>query len=119
MISDRLNAAGFEINSFNNGSDAWEHLKSISARVAAGEKLSDICNVVITDIEMPMMDGYSLTKNIKDDPYLKSLPVIIFSSIISEEVLHKGHSVGANAQLTKPQIGELLETIRLLLEPTN
>lgn len=116
MITDRLNFAGFEINSFNNGNDAWEHMKLVSKRVSAGEKLSDICNVVITDVEMPIMDGYSLTKNIKSDPNLSSLPVIIFSSIISEDVLHKGRSVGANAQLTKPQIGELLDTIRILLE---
>jgi len=119
MITERLKLSGFEIESFNNGSDAWNRLKEISNRVAKGEILKDLCSIVITDIEMPLMDGYSLTKNIKNDPNFVNLPVVIFSSIISEDVLHKGRSVGADAQLIKPQIGELLETVRVLLQNYN
>lgn len=115
MITERLKLAGFEIESYNNGNDAWVRLNEISKTVAKGEKLSDYCDIVITDIEMPEMDGYSLTKNIKSDSNLAGLPVVIFSSIISEDVLHKGRSVGANAQLSKPQIGELLDTVRILI----
>ncbi len=115
MITERLNLAGFEIESYHNGNDAWNRLAEISKLVASGEDLANYCDIVITDIEMPIMDGYSLTKNIKNDTRLASLPVVIFSSIISEDVLHKGRSVGANAQLSKPQIGELLETVRILL----
>lgn len=116
MITDKLKLAGFDIISFKDGKEAWDKLNEISKEVAQGKLLKDFVQVVITDIEMPVLDGYSLTKSIKSNPYLANLPVVIFSSIISEDVLHKGKSVGADAQLTKPQIGELLDTVRYLIE---
>ena len=115
MITERLKFAGFEIVSFNNGKEAWDFMADVSNKVHNGANLKSLVNLVITDIEMPMMDGYSLTKNIKTDKILANLPVVIFSSIISADVLHRGKSVGADAQLTKPQIGELLETVRTLM----
>lgn len=115
MITDRLNKAGFEIISKNDGEEAWKFLQDIETRVSAGEPIDKIINLVITDIEMPRMDGYTLTRNIKNSTVLSLLPVIIFSSIVSQDILHKGTSVGADAQLTKPQIGELLETIRTIM----
>lgn len=119
MITDRLKIAGFEIEAYHNGEEAWRRLKEISQKVSAGAKLEDFCDVVITDIEMPMMDGYTLTKLIKSDPNLQKLPVVIFSSIVSEDILHKGKAVGADAQLTKPQIGELLSAVRYLIDNAN
>lgn len=116
MITSRLNKAGFEIKAFNDGLAAWEYLNELSQKVNKGENLDNHVNVVITDIEMPKMDGYSLTKRIKSDENLSQLPVVIFSSIISEDILHKGKSVGADAQLTKPQIGELLDALRYILQ---
>lgn len=115
MISDRLNMAGFEIHSFNDGFEAWQFLQETANSVKTVEELKTKVNVIITDIEMPQMDGYSLTKQVKSHPLLSKIPVLIFSSIVSQEILHKGKSVGADAQLTKPQIGELLETVRNLL----
>ena len=115
MITDRLIKAGFDIIPYNNGKDAWDALNDITAKVNAGEELTQHVNVVVTDIEMPKMDGYTLTKQIKSNEVLKDLPVIIFSSIVSDDVFHKGKSVGADAQLTKPQIGQLIETIDNLL----
>ena len=65
---------------------------------------------------MPMMDGHRLTKLVKDDNELKKIPLIIFSSLINEEMRRKGESLGADAQLTKPEIGQLVEAIdRLVL----
>jgi two-component system chemotaxis response regulator CheV len=61
---------------------------------------------------MPRMDGYTLTKNIKTDASLKALPVILFSSLISKGLLHKGQSVGADAQITKPEFGGLTHQVR-------
>lgn len=116
LITERLKLAGYEIESFQNGEDAWSRLSAISKEAATGKDISDFVNVVITDIEMPKMDGYTLTKNIKSDPHLNQLPVVIFSSIVSQDVLHKGKSVGADVQLTKPQIGELLEILRALVK---
>ena len=116
MITDRLQTAGFEILAFNDGEEAWKKMQEISAKVSNGKSLDKLVNVMITDIEMPKMDGYSLVKKIKNDPNLKNLPVVIFSSIVSNDILHKGQSVGADAQLTKPQIGELLSVVRALID---
>ena len=62
------------------------------------------------------MDGHRLTKLIKDNAKTKDIPVIIFSSLINEEMRIKGEALGANAQLTKPEIGNLIEVVdRLVL----
>jgi len=117
MITERLSKAGFEIISCNDGQEALEKIIEIVNKVETGQgKVSDYVDLVITDIEMPKMDGYTLIKNIKSHKLLSTLPVIIFSSLVSPEIVHKGKAVGADAQLTKPQIGELLDTIRYLLE---
>ncbi|OJE48813.1 hypothetical protein BAQ49_27125 [Bacillus proteolyticus] len=65
-------------------------------------------HLLITDIEMPKMDGHHLTKIIKDSEVMKQLPVIIFSSLITNELFYKGETVGANAQVSKPDIQELI-----------
>lgn len=119
MITEKLISAGFEIVSFNDGESAWNYLQSLSTKCKTKQDLKAYCDVIVTDIEMPKMDGYTLTKNIKSDPILSNIPVVIFSSIISQDLLHKGKSVGADAQLTKPQIAFLIETIYDILEKNN
>lgn len=117
MITERLHKAGFEITACNDGEEALAKIIEIINKVESGKgKLNDYIDVVITDIEMPKMDGYALTKNIKSHKLLTKLPVVIFSSLVSPDIIHKGKAVGADAQLTKPQIGELLETVRSLLD---
>ena len=81
--------------------------------------MDDKVHCVITDIEMPQMDGHRLTKLIKSDDKLKHLPVIIFSSLVNEEMRRKGESLGADAQLTKPEIGSLVDAIDELLAKRN
>ncbi len=71
---------------------------------------------MITDIEMPQMDGHALTKRIKEHKILKKLPVIIFSSLISGDLRHKGEAVGADAQLSKPEVGGLVALIDALIK---
>jgi two-component system chemotaxis response regulator CheV len=73
---------------------------------------------VITDIEMPQMDGHRLTKLIKEDEQLKKLIVVIFSSMINEDLRRKGEQLGADAQLTKPEIGSLVSAVDGLLGVT-
>ena len=70
---------------------------------------------VVTDIEMPQMDGHRLLKLIKNDPDLKDIPVIIFSSLINEEMRKKGESLGADAQLSKSDIGEFIKKLDEIL----
>lgn len=113
MIDDALQRAGFtDIKNFNNGQEAWDYLKSIRH----DSDLYDKVNLIITDIEMPEMDGHRLTKLVKDDPRLGRLPVVIFSSLIDDQMRLKGESLGADEQLTKPEIGNLVHVIDKLLE---
>ena len=65
-------------------------------------------DVICLDVEMPRMDGHHLTKRIKSHPRLKELPVVIFSSLINEEMRLKGEALGAFAQITKPEIEQLI-----------
>ena len=69
----------------------------------------------MTDIEMPQMDGLHLTLKIKEDPLLKRIPVILFSSLIREDNRRKGESVGADAQVSKPDSQQMIEAIETCL----
>ena len=113
MIDDSLERAGFtNVTNFNNGQEAWNYLRNLSHDPDLYDKVS----LVITDIEMPEMDGHRLTKLVKDDPRLKHLPVVIFSSLIDDQMRIKGEQLGADEQLTKPEIGNLVHVIDKLLE---
>ncbi len=113
MILEALNEAGYtNVTSFPNGQEAWNYMQSIEKEVAdAGAKLMSRVACVITDIEMPKMDGHRLTKLIKENKILDKVPVIIFSSLIDEAMRIKGEALGANAQLSKPEIGNLVSTV--------
>ncbi|MCL2632893.1 MAG: chemotaxis protein [Oscillospiraceae bacterium] len=110
MIYKALNTAGYtNIKSFSDGQQIWDYLASmrdeaINNNVPIETKVA----AVISDIEMPMMDGHHLTKLIKEDKILKKLPVILFSSLIDDAMQVKGRELGANAQLSKPEIGNLV-----------
>lgn len=113
MLHDTLSEAGFQnLEFFENGQDAITYLEHLSADA---EVFSESVQLVITDIEMPQMDGHHLTKKIKEHPLLQKLPVIIFSSLITNELRHKGSVVGADAQISKPEISELVLKIDELI----
>lgn len=112
MILECLHAAGFStIRKFDNGEEAWEYLNGLPKE---GNPIDTVA-CIITDIEMPKMDGHRLTKLVKDDNYLKKIPLVIFSSLIDEQMHAKGESLGADAQLSKPDIGRLVEVIDQLV----
>ena len=77
--------------------------------------LLDKVQLIITDIEMPQMDGHRLTKLCKSDDTIKKIPLIIFSSLVNEEMRRKGEQLGADAQLTKPEIGMLVDAVDKLI----
>lgn len=118
LLRRNFEAAGFEVEVKNNGEDAWAHLQGLKAEaVRKGVPATRLLDAVVSDVEMPRMDGYTLTKSIKSDSVLKELPVILFSSLISKGLLHKGQSVGADAQITKPEFGGLTHQVRdMILE---
>ena len=78
-------------------------------------RIDEEAALIITDIEMPQMDGHRLTKLVKDDLELKRIPLIIFSSLITEEMRIKGKELGANEQMSKPEIGHLVSVMDNLL----
>ena len=113
MIKDSLFRAGYSnLMNFNNGREAWEYLSSIRNEPDFYKRAA----LLITDIEMPEMDGHRLTKLVKDDEKMKRMPIIIFSSLINEEMRIKGKQLGANEQLSKPEIGRLVEVMDELLD---
>ncbi len=117
LISSFMERDGFEVIQDVNGQDAWDRLTGWKAEAdAAGGKITEHVNLVVTDIEMPAMDGHNLCRRIKDDPVLKELPVILFSSLINERLFHKGQSVGADDQVTKPEIATMAERAKNLIE---
>ena len=113
MIRESLQKAGYtNVKKFDNGQEAWDYLKKVKDTV---ENIKDEVAIIITDIEMPKMDGHRLTKLVKDDEKLKKIPLIIFSSLINEEMRIKGKQLGADEQLSKPEIKHLVEVIDHLL----
>ena len=113
MVEQSLNKAGYHnIRKFNNGQEAWDYLESIRDDSDLLEKAS----LIITDIEMPQMDGHHLTKLVKSDEKLKNIPLIIFSSLINAEMEKKGRELGADEQLSKPEIGHLVSIMDELIE---
>jgi len=114
LLKDTLTKAGFKnLRIFDDGKQALDFLKGLAEE--KGEDFNKYAQILITDIEMPQMDGLTLTRKIKEDLVLNKLPVVIFSSLITEELRHKGESVKADAQLSKPEINELVDTIDKLL----
>lgn len=94
----------FSVESADSGKTALGILREKAEQAREkGCPVTDLVNVVITDVEMPVMDGYTLCRSIKDDPTLAAIPVYLFSSLITEETQHKGASVKADGQFPKPQ----------------
>lgn len=112
MIHSCLEKAGYtNLIATNNGLEAWNYLNGIKGEPNFKERVG----LVITDLEMPQMDGHKLLKNIKTDPVMSHIPVVIFSSLINEDMKRKGDMLGADAQLSKPEIGKLVSAIDGLL----
>lgn len=113
LIIGFLHKSGYKNTvKFNNGKEAWNYLTEAKE---SGLPISNYVSCIVSDIEMPLMDGHRLTKLIKSDEKLKHIPVILFSSLISDELRIKGQEVGADEQITKPEIVELVNIIDRLI----
>lgn len=108
LIVDSLHKAGYaNLIHTENGQQAYDVIEECKKEGTLKEHVQ----CVITDIEMPLMDGHRLTKLIKSDEETKDIPVVIFSSLVNDEMKRKGAALGANAQLSKPEIGNLVHTV--------
>ncbi len=113
LITECLKKSGYtNLIVEENGQEAWDVIEAMQAKGDITKHL----DCIITDIEMPLMDGHRLTKLVKSDAELRDIPVIIFSSLVNEEMRKKGEQLGADAQLTKPEIGKLVEAIDKLID---
>ena len=108
LIVDSLKKAGYDnLIHTENGQEAYDVICDCKEKGT----LRDHVQCIITDIEMPLMDGHRLTKLVKSDDATKNIPVVIFSSLVNEEMKRKGEALGADAQLSKPEIGNLVKVI--------
>lgn len=108
LIVDSLHRAGYvNLIHTENGQQAYDVIEECKREGTLKEHVQ----CIITDIEMPVMDGHRLTKLVKSDDETKDIPVIIFSSLVNDEMKKKGESLGADAQLSKPEIGNLVKVI--------
>lgn len=106
MIFEGLNKAGYmNVIPYNNGLELWEALMQYKENGTLEKNVK----CVVTDIEMPQMDGHRLLRMMKEDPELKHIPVIIFSSLINEQMRKKGERLGASAQLSKNEFGDFIQ----------
>ena len=115
QLSLRLKAAGYEIIGANNGQDGLDKLQALTQ----GKDVLDVIQLVVYDVEMPIMDGYSMTAKIKGDERLGVLPVIMHSSLAGEANFRKGHEAGCDDYIVKfdPQV--LLHAVEQLLQESS
>lgn len=112
LIVDSLKKAGYHnLIHTENGKEAWDIISDCKQKGTLDEHVK----CVITDIEMPLMDGHRLTRLVKEDDATKDIPVVIFSSLVNDDMKKKGESLGADAQLSKPEIGNLVKVIDSLV----
>jgi two-component system chemotaxis response regulator CheV len=117
QIVQVLDRIGVRHQQATNGAEAWELLQGMAASAQAeGTPLRKKIDLILTDAEMPEMDGYVLTQKIKSDPRFKGIPVVMHSSLSSDANRSMGKSVGADAYVPKFDPLMLADTLRPLLE---
>lgn len=105
-IGNTLRASGYtNLQFFENGADAWQWIEQ---RFHTAGRVEDVGDLLIADVEMPRVDGLHLTKLIKQHPELRRIPVLLYSSIVTPDNRKKGDAVGADAQVAKPELAEVV-----------
>lgn len=113
LIVESLKKAGYDnLIHTENGQKAYD----VVCQCKEDGTLKDHVRLIITDIEMPEMDGHRLTKLIKTDDATADIPIILFSSLVNDDMRRKGEALGADAQLSKPEIGNLVRIVDQLVE---
>jgi two-component system chemotaxis response regulator CheV len=114
-----LEQAQYTVTRTTCGREAWEQMQNWAKEAeTSGKPITDYVNLVISDIEMPQMDGHSLTRLIKAETIFNKIPVILFSSLISDVVREKGLNAGADDQVSKPDLPSLTQRAGELIRKT-
>lgn len=109
LIQDTLASAGYNVITCKDGGEAHEKLMNL-IDVAKEENLpiKELLDAVVTDVEMPRMDGMHLVKRLRDTEAYNQMPILMFSSLMSEDNRAKALALGANDTITKPEIGRMV-----------
>ncbi len=106
LLVTTLHDSGYRfVRDFGNGQDAWEYLQKLAEKPGP---IGDHVRIIVSDVEMPKMDGHRLLKLVREHERLAEIPFVLFSSLISEEMRRKGESLGASGQIAKPEINDLI-----------
>lgn len=120
IVKSFLEKSGYQVTTASNGREAWEYLSKLaqsqSGQNVDSHEINQIVDLVISDIEMPEMDGHALTSRIRETPALKKLPVVLFSSLITDALRAKGIKVGADRQVSKPDLAGLDKIVKEIIE---
>ncbi|MCR5834459.1 MAG: chemotaxis protein [Selenomonadaceae bacterium] len=109
LLVSTLHDSGYRfVRDFGNGQDAWNYLQTLAAKEG---DISEHVGIIVSDVEMPKMDGHRLLKLVRNNERLTDVPFVLFSSLINEEMRLKGEDLGASAQISKPEIGQLIELL--------
>ena len=110
LLVTTLHESGYRyVRDFGNGQDAWDYLQKLSQKEDV--PIEDQVRIIVSDVEMPKMDGHRLLKLVREDERLKDIPFVLFSSLISEEMRLKGEELGASGQISKPEINKLINLL--------
>lgn len=111
FLQQTLTTAGYEnVKVTGDGQEAWEAIEA-----TVNDPMSPRFDVIVSDIEMPRMDGLHLCRRVRENPQLRDTPIVIFSSLVSDDNLKKMAQVGADRTLTKPQLVELVRIVDELM----
>lgn len=104
-IHNVMQKAGFgSVESFVDGKRCWDRLQQV-------QSAAELPHLIISDIEMPEMDGLTLCRKIKENTELKQIKVLIYSSLINDASAHKCTEVGADGFMSKPDMSKLVEKV--------
>jgi len=113
LLVTTLHESGYRfVRDFGNGQDAWDYLQKLSEKEGP---IEDQVRIIVSDVEMPKMDGHRLLKLVREDEKLGEVPFVLFSSLISEEMRRKGEDLGASGQISKPEINKLINLLDHLI----
>ena len=109
LLVTTLHDSGYRfVRDFGNGQDAWEYVQNLANKDG---DISNHLSMIVSDVEMPKMDGHRFLKLVRHNEKLRNVPFVLFSSLINEEMRLKGEELGASAQISKPEIGQLIDLL--------